>query len=432
MHKRLAINGGEKIRTELFPFYKTVGQEEIRAVTAVLESGILSKYLGAWHEDFYGGPQVQAFEQEWATLYGVKHAVSVNSNTSGLIAALGAIGIGPGDEVIVSPYSMSISATAPLFYGAVPVFADVEPDFFCLDPKSVEAAVTPRTRAIIAVDLFGNPYDADAINAIAKRHNLYVIEDAAQAPLTKHGARYAGTLGDIGVFSLNYHKHIHTGEGGMVVTNDDRLAERVRLIRNHAESVVEQKGETDLTNMIGFNSRMTEIEAAIGREQLKKLSGLVIQRRENVSYLADKLARIPFLRVAPTRAECDHGFYVQALLFDEALAGVHRDVFVEAVKAELAPTEKRESEGVHIGCGYVRPIYLLPAFQKRIAIGSRGFPFTDSVVRYERGMCPVVETLHESTLLFHHLIHPALTQEDLDDVVAAFEKVAANMHELTT
>lgn len=432
MNEKLAIYGGEKVRSSLFPFYQTIGQEEILAVTEVLRSGVLSKYLGVWHEDFYGGPQVQSFEREWAELYGVANAMSVNSNSSGLIAALGAVGVGPGDEVIVSPYSMSISATAPLFYGAVPVFADVEPDFFCLDPKSVEEKITSRTKAIIIVDLFGNPYDADAINALAKKHNIYVIEDAAQAPLTMYKNRYAGTLGDIGVFSLNYHKHVHTGEGGMVVTNDDRLAERVRLIRNHAESVVEKKGEEDLVNMIGFNSRMTEVEAAIGREQIKKLPELLSKRLDNVEYLANGLKDIPFLRIAPTRPNCEHGYYVQAFLYDETCAGVHRDLFIDAVKAELMPTEKRENEGVHISVGYVKPIYLLPVFQKKIAIGRNGFPFVGSAVDYTKGICPTVERLHEHELIFHHLIHSALTKKDLDDVVEAFHKVARQIHTLST
>jgi len=150
----------------------------------------------------------------------VKHAVSVNSATSGLYCAVGAVGVGPGDEVIVSPYTMAASATAALVYNAVPVFADIEPDCFCLSAESVAQKITERTKAILVVDIFGQPYDVDGINALAKKHGLIVIEDAAQAPGATFRGRFAGTLGDIGVYSLNYHKHIHSGEGGVVVTDD--------------------------------------------------------------------------------------------------------------------------------------------------------------------------------------------------------------------
>ena len=179
---KLAINGGNPIRTRPFPAYITAGKEEKDAVCRVIDSGVLSRYLGTWHEQFYGGIEVQALEKEWAEYYRVKHAIAVNSATSGLICAIGAIGIEPGDEIIVAPWSMCISATAPLFYGGIPVFADIEPDCFCLDPASIEARITPQTKAIIVVDLFGQPHNSDAINSIAKKHGIFVIEDCAQAP----------------------------------------------------------------------------------------------------------------------------------------------------------------------------------------------------------------------------------------------------------
>jgi len=154
---KLAINGGEPVRTELFPPYSTIGEEEKAAVLKVLDSGNLSQYLGVWHKDFYGGPTVQAFEKQWAAALGVKYAITVNSNTSGLIAAIGACNIQPGDEVIVSPYTMSAGAIAPMMYGAVPIFADVDRDNFGLSPDSIEACITPHTKAILMVHIFGNP-----------------------------------------------------------------------------------------------------------------------------------------------------------------------------------------------------------------------------------------------------------------------------------
>ena len=235
---KLAINGGEKVRNKLFPAYRVIGKEEEEAASAVVRSGVLSKYLGCWEDDFYGGTQVRSLEYEWAEYFGAKNAIAVNSATSALYCAMGAIGLCPGDEVIVSPYTMCASATAPLIYGGIPAFADIERDYYCLDPDSVLDKITDKTKAIIVVNIFGQPHNADRIREIAKEHNLFVIEDNAQGPGAQYDGKYAGTLGDIGVFSLNYHKHIHCGEGGIAVTDDDELAERIRMIRNHAEAVV--------------------------------------------------------------------------------------------------------------------------------------------------------------------------------------------------
>ncbi len=428
--KKLAINGGQKVRTTLFPAYKVIGEEEEKAVISVLRSGILSKYLGCWNDDFYGGPQVRALEKEWQEYYGVKHAIAVNSATSALYCAAGAIGLNPLDEVIVSPYTMAASATAPLIYNAIPVFADIEEDYFCLDINSIENKITPKTKAIIIVDIFGQPYDADKINALAKKHNLYIIEDAAQAPGAKYKEKFAGTLGDIGVYSLNYHKHIHCGEGGIAVTNNDELAERMRLIRNHAEAVVEAKGVTNLNNLIGFNYRMTELEASIAREQLKKLDFLIKERQKNVDYLYKELSKIPFLEVIQPRENSKHSYYVQPIKFNKQIAGITREQFVNAVKAELMPIELREAEGVSIGCGYVKPLYLQPLFQNKIAYGDNGYPFNNSDVDYSKGICPVCEDMHYEKLITHELMRPFMTKKDLDDVILAFKKVSDNIDEI--
>ncbi len=431
---KLALLGGKKVRPELFPAYKVIGEEEKAAVDRVISSGVLSRFLGCWHEDFYGGPEVQALEAEWAAHFGVKHAVSVNSATSGLYCAVGATGAGPGDEIIVSPYTMAASATAALAYNAVPVFADIEPDCFCLSVESVEQKITERTKAILVVDIFGQPYDVDGINALAKKHGLLVIEDAAQAPGATFRGKFAGALGDIGVYSLNYHKHIHSGEGGIVVTDDDLLAEKVRLIRNHAEVVVGAKGFTDLVNMIGFNLRMTELEAAVVREQLKKLPALLKQRQENVDYLNRRLGQVPCLTMPAVRPGAEHASYVHAIKFDAAVAGVSRNQFVEAVKAELSPSLLREREGVNMGCGYVKPIYLEPIYQNLIGYGDKGCPFKcpwyKGELNYGKGLCPITERMHYDELFTHELMRPPMTRQDLDDVVAAFVKVWENREEL--
>ena len=424
---KLAIHGGEPVRRKPFPKYVTVGEEEKVAVNRVIDSGVLSRYLGAWHEQFYGGPEVQALEEEWASHFNVKHAIAVNSGTSGLFCAVGAAGVEPGEEVIVSPYTMSATATAPIIYNAIPVFADIEPDCFCLDVASIESKITPLTRAIIVVDIFGLPYDADGINALAKKHGLTVIEDCAQAPGAKHGNRFAGTLADIGIYSLNYHKHIHCGEGGMIVTDNDELAEKIRLIRNHAEAVVEAKGVTDLANMVGFNYRMTELEASVARCQLQKLDGLLEKRLENCEYLESKLSQLPALTMPVVRDNCTHAYYVHASKFDEQISGISRNAFIDAVRAELPTFELREKEGVKVSYGYVKPLYLQPMFQQRMAFGSKGFPFNSTEyqgeVSYEKGICPVTERMHEKELVINEFIVPSMTKADIDDVWRAFEKV---------
>ena len=428
---KLAINGGEKLRTTPFPAYNTIDHEEEAAVLRVLRSGKLSTYLGTWHEDFLGGREVRALEEEWARFFGVKHAISVNSATSGLYAAVGALGINPGDEVIVSPYTMSASATAILLYGGIPVFADVEKEYFCLDPKSVEQLITPKTKAIMAVDIFGQPADFNALRALANKHNLKIIEDAAQAPYAALHGRYAGTLGDIGVFSLNYHKHIHTGEGGIVVTDDDELAWKIQLIRNHAESVLSAKGyqsPQELNNMLGFNFRMTEVEASIARVQLTKLPHLIEERLTNVAYLENRLKNLPCLQIAPVRDGAQHVYYIHPLLFNTSSTPIHRNRFIDAVKAELPPTLMREDSPVLLSYGYVKPLYLQPLYQERICFGT--YPFDRGNRTYTKGDCPICEDLHVNRLITHELMRPGMSKQDLDDVCEAFEKVWENKEEL--
>jgi perosamine synthetase len=413
---KLALFGGPKTIVEPFIRYKSIGKEETAAVLKVLEGGILSKFLGCWDPDFYGGEQIQAFEKEWALYFGVKHAVTVNSNTSGLIAAIGSLGIEPGDEIIVSPWTMCATATSILVWNAIPVFADIEPETYNLDPASIKSKITPYTKAIIVTDIFGHAADLEAIMDIAQKNKLKVIEDCAQAPGAFYKKKYVGTIADIGIFSLNYHKHIHTGEGGVCVTNNSNFAERIQLIRNHAEAVVGDKGVSDLSNMIGFNFRMTEIEAAIGREQLKKLAILVEQRIRAANRLTEGLLGLKGVTLPIVKQECTHVYYVYPIRYQQVEVGVCRDRIVEALIAE----------GVSVSNSYAN-LHLLPLFQKKQAFGKNGFPWSASfykgTVSYKKGICPVAESLNDSEYIGIGMCEYSYSDEQIDLMITAFHKV---------
>jgi perosamine synthetase len=386
---QLAFYGGTPVCGRPLPAYPAMGDAELAAVERVIRSGVLSGFSGAWDDEYYGGPAVRALESAWCAQFGVKHAVSVNSATSGLIAAVAAARIGPGDEVIVPPYTMSATAIAPLFYGGVPVFVDISDEDFCLDLEAVRAAISPRTKAIVAVNLFGHPARLGELRDLAHTHGLVLIEDAAQAPLATEDGRYAGTVGDIGVFSLNRHKHIHSGEGGICVTDDDELAQRMRLIRNHGENAVEPLGIADATNLIGFNFRLSELSATIALEQLKNIEEHVRRRVAAAEHLTAELEHLEGLTPPSVRAGCTHVYYMWAFRYDEEAVGVPRDVFSAALLAEGIPHE----------VGYVAPLYLLPVFQRRVAIGGGGYPFDLAPREYPKGLCPTTERLHEKELM---------------------------------
>jgi perosamine synthetase len=419
--EKLALFGGPKVICSSFKPYNSMGIEEVNAAKKVIESGVLSQFLGAWHPDFFGGPKVQEFERLAEKYFDVKHAVTVNSWTSGLIAAVGAIGIEPGDEVIVTPWTMCATATAILHWNAIPVFADIESETFNLDPASVEANITPYTKAIIAVDIFGQSCDVDALIDIAKRHNLKLITDSAQAPGTTYKGRITGTLAHVGGYSLNYHKHIHTGEGGIIVTNDDDIADRLRLIRNHAEAVVGNKGIKNLSNMIGHNFRLGEIECAIGIEQLKKLSGFVSSRQNMANKLTNALIGLNGLRTPIVKPGCTHAYYMYPMVLDIEVLGVSRDHIIRALEAEGL---------TGLFGGYVN-VHLLPMYQKKIAYGSEGFPWSSDIchreVSYQKGICPVAERLHESTYMGFAMCMHELSDADINLISTAFWKVWDNI-----
>jgi len=349
-------------------------KKTLNEIKKILESGELSGYRGSWGKWFYGGEKVKELEAAWQKKFNIKHAIAVNSATSGIFCALNIVMQNNyqkiqknvnrhyeyrPDEVIVTPYSMTCSASLPLAMGAKPIFADIEKDYFCIDPYDFYKCITSRTRAIIIVDLFGMPYDVEEINKIAKKYNIVVIEDAAQAIGAKYGNKYAGTLGDIGVFSLNQHKHIHAGEGGMITTDNDEYAFKLRLMINHAEAVVYgyEWGKFSGTlgnyldnsiDLYGFNLRMTEITAAIALERLKELDKIV----EHYNKMAE-----PFN--IPVRENCVSSYYKYA----------HFD--------NMEIDDKIYDTKDH----YITPIYKMPLFRS---------------LGYRQNLCPNCEEIEKN------------------------------------
>ncbi len=340
-----------------------LGDEEKQAVLEVIDSRQLAQ-----------GPKVEAFEKTFAAFCGVKHAVATSSGTTALQTAVLAYGIGPEDEVITTPFTFIASANAVLFAGAKPVFADIDERTYNINPHLIEAAITPRTRAILPVHIFGNPCNMEAIMDIAARHGLVVIEDACQAHGATVGGRKVGSFGT-GCFSFYPTKNITTAEGGILTTNDDELADRARLIRNHGQR------QRYYHEIIGYNFRMTEIQAAIGLVQLGKLESFTAARRVNAEYLTQKLKGV----ITPCETNGSRHVYHQY------------SIRVPDGRDHLA--DHLRERGIATGIYYPLPVH------KQIAYQQLGY--TDRL--------PVAEKVSREVLSLP--VHPALTQEDLDRIV---------------
>lgn len=346
---KLALFGGKPEVNEPIARFNTIGPEELGVITPMLidHSEPLSGFLGG---ELTGGRWVQTLEHIWCETFGCKHAISMNSATSGLLAACATIGLKHSDTVITTPYTMSATAAAPAFLEAKIHFADIEPQTFTLDMQKIWPFGTSQeyyekgVRAIIVTNLFGHASELGMMRNFADRHRLIMIEDNAQAPFATEHGKYTGTFGHIGVFSLNVHKHIQCGEGGICITDDDELAHKMRLFRNHGEMA---------GGPIGLNLRMTEICAAIAVAQLTKAEKIISGRIELAERLTVAVKDLPGITppVVRTAENCRHVFYNWAAKLDD---GIDRDLFVKAMNAE----------GVPLRAGYMNPLYTLPAFKQ--------------------------------------------------------------------
>jgi dTDP-4-amino-4,6-dideoxygalactose transaminase len=352
------------------PAKPIIGDDERKAVEAVLASGQLAQ-----------GSEVASFEQEFSqVLLDGRAAVAVNSGTSGLHLGLLAAGIGAGDEVIVPSFTFAATANSVALTGATPVFADVDPDYYTLDPASVESKITDRTAAIMPVHLYGHPFDVEAIGALAAKHGVKVFEDAAQAHGAAVNGRKVGTFGDFAMFSLYPTKNMTSGEGGMVSTGLADVERRLRLLRNQG---MERQYENEL---VGFNARMTNIHAAIGRVQLTKVEGWTKTRQENAAFFDANIEGV----ITPKVAEgYEHVYHQYTIRITE-----DRDGFAKALREEY-----------NVGCGVYYPIP-----NHRLA------PFQTS------DELPVTEESAASVLSLP--VHPSLSQDDLDRIVTAVNAIA--------
>ncbi|MGZ4595403.1 MAG: DegT/DnrJ/EryC1/StrS family aminotransferase [Actinomycetes bacterium] len=341
-----------------------IGDEERAAVDRVLRSGMIAQ-----------GPEVEAFENEFSALVGGRHCVAVNSGTSALHLALLGMGVGPGDEVILPSFSFAASANAVRLAGATPVFVDIEPASFCIDPAAVESAVGPRTTAIMPVHLYGHPAAMAELEAIASHHGLAIIEDAAQAHAASLNGRNVGEFGLTACFSFYPTKNMTTGEGGLIVTPSDEIARTLRLLRNQG---MERRYENEI---VGFNTRMTDIAAAIGRVQLTRLAGWTAARQHNAKLLDATLESVVTPPVAAGAVHVYHQYTVRSQ---------DRD----------ALQQRLTDNGVGSGVYYPTPIHRLPSFGLELDL-----PETERAAREVLSL-PV---------------HPALTDQDLEIVAKAVD-----------
>lgn len=388
---QLAIDGGPPLRQQSLPYgHQSIDESDINALIDVLRSDWLTT-----------GPTVQAFEDAFAEFVGARHAVAVSNGTAALHAAMYALEVGPDDQVIVPAMTFAASANAAVFQGGTPVFVDVEADTLLIDPQQVEAKITPRTKAIVTVDYAGQPCDYDSLRAIADRHGLALIADACHALGGTYQERRVGSLADLSTFSFHPVKAITTGEGGVITTDDETRAQRMRVFRNHGITTDHrQRAEKGLwfyeMDDLGYNYRLSDIQCALGLTQLRKLSDWTVRRQEIARRYDQAFAEMPAIEPLIRRADVSHAYHLYVIRLNLDQLRVDRSAVFAALRAE----------GIGANVHYI-PVHLHPYYRQHFGTGP--------------GLCPVAEAAYERILSLP--IFPTMAEKDSEDVIEAVKKV---------
>lgn len=391
---QLAIDGGTPVRQQNLPYgHQSIDEHDINALIDVLRSDWLTT-----------GPTVQAFEDGFAEFVGAKHAVAVSNGTAALHAAVFALGLKPGDEVIVPAMTFAASANAVVYQGGIPVFVDVEPDTLLIDPRQVAAKITSRTKAIVTVDYAGQACDYEALGAIAGRHGLPLIADACHALGGTYQERRVGSLADLSTFSFHPVKAITTGEGGVITTDNEARAQRMRVFRNHGITTDHrQRAEKGLwfyeMDELGYNYRLSDLQCALGLSQLRKLSDWTVRRQEIAHRYDEAFAGQPTIEPLIRRADISHAYHLYVIRLNLEQLRVDRSAIFAALRAE----------GIGANVHYI-PVHLHPYYRQNFGTGP--------------GLCPAAEAAYERILSLP--IFPAMVQRDAEDVIEAVNKVVGS------
>lgn len=403
----LAIHGGKPAKTAPYGTGKRFGEEEVKELVEALEQNTLFYHFGG---------KVKQFLADFNAMYGIPYSVATSSGTAAIHVALGAAGVTVGDEVITSPITDQGTLVGILYQNAIPVFADLQPHTYNLDPASIEARITPRTKAIVAVHLAGAPCDMDAIMAIARRHGLKVIEDCAQSYLTRYKGRLVGTIGDYGCFSTNDFKHMSTGDGGMVAVNSGD-EEDYRTAHAFADKNYRRLDPDAMRNVsyLAPNYRMTELQGAVGIAQLKKLPWICEQRNRYGDRLTAGIRDLPGIQPPALTEGGWSTYWFYMLRLDEAALGCTREQFCAALAAE----------GVACGAGYIaQVVYMTPIFQNRCAYPGSHFPFDITGAEYPAGLCAEAEAILQTAVRLP--VSEFYTEQDLAETIQGIRKVVGH------
>lgn len=422
MAEKLAIAGGTPVlQRSDYRNWPIIGEDDRRLINEVLDSGIVA-----------GGtaPQVTALEREWCAYTGAQYCLTTTSGTAALHMALAAVGVGPGDEVITSAFTFLASASCALHQNAIPVFADIDPRTYCIDPEKLEAAITERTKAIIPVHIQGAPADMDPVMAIAHKHGLCVIEDACQA----HGARYkgrvVGTIGDIGTWSLNNFKNLPGGEGGLFTTDNETFLEKGTLVRCFGDEIDEVSHRRVYNaSILGYMYRNQELPAAFARAQLLHMDEYNEVRIANAEYLSRELGQIPGVIPPYCPPESKHVYFMYNVRFDPQAAGVE----CEPRRFRIAMEKALYKEGMLVGQWQTMPVPAQDIFQSKLGYGGSSYPWALNeekgiVYDYRAANYPVAQMLCDTYTIVHG-IHAPNGIDLMKRFVTAFQKVFSNLEE---